>query len=154
MKIEIHIDDKLARPIQSALQRRFMVPGLILTALLGTGVAMATTFLGPLSDGEVLTAQALNDRFDQLYDAIADVEGKAASSGVYLPTPYSITSMSNMQPYEAQWLRVGNVVTVSGRVDFTTVGTGSEFELTYPFATNAENSNRGGGTGSDGNNVV
>jgi len=150
MKIELHIDDSVIRPFQVVLRRRFVLPVLVAIALFATGAAAATTFLGPFAEGETLTASSLNDRFDQLYDAISDVEGKAASSGTYMPTFHTVSNISVFEAYEAQWLRVGNVVTVSGRLDFTATAVGTEFELTYPAAAPNGAASWCGGTGTDG----
>ena len=70
-------------------------------------------------------------------DSITNDTGLAA--GVYTPTRSSETNLdSNVTMSEAQYMRVGNTVTVSGRftADPTTTLTPSNFEITLPVASN------------------
>lgn len=72
----------------------------------------------------------------------ADVEGftEAGSSGTYTPTRSAEANLdSNVTPSQAQYMRVGNTVTVSGRVTAvnpTLAATATSFELTLPVASN------------------
>lgn len=61
------------------------------------------------------------------------------SSGVYTPTRSAETNLDgNVTPSEAQYARIGNTVTVSGRftADPTLAATATSFELTLPIASN------------------
>lgn len=66
------------------------------------------------------------------------IAGKAITSGVYTPTRSAESNLdSNVTMTEAQYLRVANTVTVSGR--FTadpTAGGAASFEITLPVASN------------------
>jgi hypothetical protein len=74
----------------------------------------------------------------------ATAQGSATNqdirSGTYTPTRSAETNLdSNVTPSQAQWFRVGNVVTVSGRVtvvDPTLTATATSFELSLPVASN------------------
>lgn len=71
-------------------------------------------------------------------DSIVNDTGLAA--GVYTPTRSAETNLdANVTPTEAQYMRVGNTVTVSGRVtgvDPTLAATATSFELSLPVASN------------------
>lgn len=70
-------------------------------------------------------------------DSITNDTGLA--HGVYTPTRSAETNLdANVTPSEAQYLRVGNTVTVSGRftADPTLTATATSFELTLPVASN------------------
>ena len=61
------------------------------------------------------------------------------TSGTYTPTRSSETNLdANVTMTEAQYLRVGNTVTVSGRftADPTLTATATDFEITLPIASN------------------
>ncbi len=73
------------------------------------------------------------------------------SSGTYTPTLTNVTNISASTPYECQYLRVGNVVTVSGKVDIDTtlaVGTASELGMSLPIASAFTAEENCGGTAS------
>ena len=56
-------------------------------------------------------------------------------SGTYTPTLTNVTNISSSTAYKFQWMRVGNVVTVSGRVNITNTATGaSELGISLPVA--------------------
>lgn len=65
--------------------------------------------------------------------------GAIIASGVYTPTRSAEANMdSNVTMTEAQYMRVGNTVTVSGRftADPTLAATATSFEITLPVASN------------------
>lgn len=72
------------------------------------------------------------------------------TSGVYTPTAANNTNLdSNPVPSDAQWMQVGNVVTVSGEVtavDPTTTLTATAFTLSLPVASNFITTTQAGGT--------
>ena len=60
-----------------------------------------------------------------------------ASSGVYTPTLFNVVNVAASTAYECQWLRVGNTVTVSGRVDIDPTAaapTATELGISLPVA--------------------
>lgn len=58
-------------------------------------------------------------------------------SGTYTPVGTTSTNTTVVTPKVAQYMRVGNVVTVSGRVDVTFAASGvARWELSVPVATN------------------
>lgn len=52
---------------------------------------------------------------------VASIVGRLANppSGFYTPTLFNTTNISASTAYTCQWLRVGNSITVSGKVDVT-----------------------------------
>lgn len=76
------------------------------------------------------------------FDGGIAIDGATAvnvTSGVYTPTRSSETNLdANVTMTEAQWMRVGNTVTVSGRftADPTLTTTATNFEITLPVASN------------------
>jgi len=70
------------------------------------------------------------------------------ASGTYTPTLTTVANVAASSIYAAQYLRVGNTVTVSGRVDITpTAGAAStQFRLTIPVASNFGFAYHAGGT--------
>ena len=75
--------------------------------------------------------------------AIDELESEKAAgiiaSGTYTPTRSDETNLdANVTPTQAQYLRVGSVVTVSGgfKADPTTTVTATRFDLTLPIASN------------------
>lgn len=73
----------------------------------------------------------------------------ALASGTYTPTATNVANVDASTPYPCQYQRVGNMVTVSGRVDIdpTTVGVATSLDLTLPVATaNFTGDQNAGGT--------
>lgn len=58
------------------------------------------------------------------------------ASGTYTPTLSNVFNVASSTAFSCQWVRVGNVVTVSGRVDFsvTTILIDTALNLTIPIA--------------------
>lgn len=69
-------------------------------------------------------------------------------SGTFSPTATIISNMDAVTVSEVQFLRIGNTVTVSGRVtvDPTTTVTSTSFRITLPVASNLAAINQCGGT--------
>lgn len=63
-------------------------------------------------------------------------EATALDYGTYTPTLTNTTNITGSSAYQAQYMRVGNVVTVSGKVDIdpTTTATVAELRMTLPIA--------------------
>lgn len=73
--------------------------------------------------------------------ADASKSGAAASasptSGTYTPTLANTTNVSASTPYQCQYMQVGNVVTVSGRVDIDPTAAGLvQMSMTIPVKSN------------------
>ena len=58
------------------------------------------------------------------------------ASGVYTPTMAGVANIDSLTAYTAFWTRVGNIVTVSGRVDVdpTSANTTTNFTISYPIS--------------------
>lgn len=60
-----------------------------------------------------------------------------ATSGTYTPTLTNVTNLAASTAYVCQYIRVGSVVTVSGRVDIDPTAVGAtELGITLPIASN------------------
>jgi len=70
--------------------------------------------------------------------------------GTYTPTRTNVTNIAASTIYSAQYMRVGTVVTVSGKVDIdpTSASVTSELGLSLPIASNFTSEEQAGGTGS------
>lgn len=67
---------------------------------------------------------------------MADGSVQTLTSGIYLPTAANVSNTSAITIDTAQFMRVGNVVTVSGRIAFTnTLNSPSQISITLPVAT-------------------
>ena len=74
-----------------------------------------------------------------IYDKIETLPSATTTSGVYTPTRSAEANLdSNVTPSEAQYMRVGSTVTVSGNVTInpTLTTTATSWELTIPVASN------------------
>lgn len=71
------------------------------------------------------------------------------SYGTYTPTLTAVSNVAALTPNECQFMRVGNVVTVSGTlsVDPTAGATFTEFGISLPIASNLASQWQLGGTG-------
>jgi hypothetical protein len=70
-------------------------------------------------------------------------------SGTYLPTLTNTTNIAASTRFDSQYMRVGNVVTVSGRlnIDPTTSGAACELGISLPIASNFSATTQCGGVG-------
>lgn len=71
------------------------------------------------------------------------------ASGTYTPTLTSVANISATTARQCQWVRVGNVVTVSGQFDATHTATGtvaSEVGVSLPIASSFTTAYQAGGT--------
>lgn len=78
------------------------------------------------------------------------------ASGTYTPTLTNTTNLSASTAYSCQYLRVGSVVTVSGRVDVdpTAAATLTTLGISLPISSNFANSNELGGTAATADNIT
>lgn len=67
-------------------------------------------------------------------------ETQQIRSGTYTPTVTSVLNLTSVTSTQAQWIRVGNVVTVSGRFTADPInGVNTSFNLTLPIPSNLSN---------------
>ena len=108
---------------------------------------------------EVVTAAKLNQQLrDNIYALwLAITTGSAAitetfSSGTYTPTLTNGTNVAASTAYQCQWMRIGSVVTVSGKVDIdpTSAGLITGLGISLPVASNFGASEDCAGTSSGG----
>lgn len=68
--------------------------------------------------------------------AVTGATNQYVASGTYTPTYTTVDNCDSVSAFECQWLRVGNVVTVSGlvNVDATDAASGVRFRATLPIA--------------------
>lgn len=71
-------------------------------------------------------------------DASGNITSTALTSGTYTPTATNISNVSSSTPVICNYFRVGDMVTVTGRIEFVNTGatTGTTIELTLPIASN------------------
>lgn len=63
--------------------------------------------------------------------------GTATPTGVYTPTATPVVNVTSTTMSPCQWMRVSDMVTVSGRLEVTPTGAGtSQFEIDLPVASN------------------
>lgn len=71
----------------------------------------------------------------QVMATISDLPTLAA--GTYTPTLTNVTNLDSSTPFEAQYMRVGATVTVSGKVTVdATAGAATELGISLPIASN------------------
>lgn len=81
------------------------------------------------------------------YTGTAWREVEQCYSGTYTPTLFNVTNIDASTAYVCQYMRVGNVVTVSGKVDIDqTAGGAYELGMSLPIASNFAASEQCAGT--------
>jgi len=85
--------------------------------------------------------------FVATYDASATAAKKVAfGAGTYTPTLTNTTNVAASTAFECQYMRVGNVVTVSGEVDIDATATGNAvLNMSLPIASNLTAATQVGG---------
>lgn len=79
----------------------------------------------------------------------AHLEYKEITSGHYVPTLTNVTNVSASTSYRSQWMRVGSVVTVSGKVDVdATLAVATELGISLPITSNISAEENCAGTAS------
>lgn len=78
------------------------------------------------------------------------------ASGTYTPTLTNTTNLDGSTAYACQYLRVGSVVMVSGRVDInpTAANTLTTLGISLPVASNFANANECGGTAATADDIT
>lgn len=89
-----------------------------------------------------LETQRPNQELGEIIKQLAKV-----SSGVYTPALTNVTNLDASTAYQCEWLRVGDTVTVAGRVDVDPTAAGqAQLKLTIPIASAFASSNNCGGS--------
>jgi hypothetical protein len=89
--------------------------------------------------------------------SVAGTTNQYIASGTYTPALALITNIAAASSAVCQWIRVGNVVTVSGVISINCTAAGgaaSRFALTVPIASNLTALSQLGGSGVQGNGSV
>jgi hypothetical protein len=80
------------------------------------------------------------------------IEGPMIAAGTYTPTLTNGTNVTSSTASSCQYMRVGNTVTVSGKINVTPTSTGAtDLGISLPIASAIANDNECGGTGAVGN---
>ncbi len=82
--------------------------------------------------------------------AVTGATNQYVASGTYTPTLTNVTNVASSTPSACQWIRVGNVVTVSGLfdVDPTSASVATELGISLPIASALTAASNVGGTAS------
>lgn len=69
---------------------------------------------------------------------IADLGSGGGTSGTYTPTLFNISNLDASTAYECAYTRIGDIVSVNGRVDIdpTAGNTLTEIDISFPVASN------------------
>lgn len=88
-------------------------------------------------DGDLTIAGDWTFEGDVTVEGSFTISTGAVLSGVYTPTITNGTNVAGSTAFQCQWMRVGNVVTVSGQVniDPTLASTNTIINMTLPVAT-------------------
>ena len=81
--------------------------------------------------------------------AVTGTTNQYVASGTYTPTLTTVDNCDSASAFQCQWMRVGNVVTVSGlvQVDATSTVNAAQFRATLPIASSLTNPWECGGVG-------
>lgn len=111
-----------------------------------------TEYLRLLSDGRLYGTALHNNA-----GAVTGTANQYIASGTYTPTLTAVANSASRTAYTMQWIRVGNVVTVSGMFDAaaTTGATQVKIGMTLPIASSLSAQEQlGGGGASTGQGVA
>ena len=106
-------------------------------------VAGATGTVSITDDGRIYGTAIHNNA-----NSVSGPTNQYICSGTYTPTITNGTNISATTAYKCQWMRVGNVVTVSGRIDIdiTTTLLANSLNITLPINSNFTEFTSAGGT--------
>ena len=94
-------------------------------------------------DGGVIIKVGSTDILSESVDTIAF----ALSTGIYSPSITEVTNIDTVIVYETQYLRIGNMVTVSGKIGLDATITGAtEAAISVPIASDFSAEEQAGGT--------
>lgn len=88
----------------------------------------------------------------QTVSTISDI-----TASIYTPTLFNTTNLSSSTAYSCQYIKVGTIVTVSGKVDITAttaLSTSTILGISLPVASNIANDNECAGTANDATLVM
>jgi len=93
---------------------------------------------------------------DLLFNGDSVITDGTVYSGTYTPTLYNTTNVAASTAFECQYMRVGNVVTVSGKVniDATTTSTSTELGMSVPINSTLTDAGQCGGSFSRATSVA
>jgi hypothetical protein len=78
---------------------------------------------------------------------------KIVDSGIYTPSLTNVTNITSSTAYSCQWMRIGNMVTVSGKVTIDPAATSAtELGMSLPVVSNFANEEECAGTAADNTN--
>lgn len=99
------------------------------------------SFTLPSADGPANSVLTTNGSKTLSFSSVID-------SGTYLPDFVSVANVNAFTKYTCQWMRVGNVVTVSGKVDIDPTATPNDtvLRMSLPVSTNFSSQEECGGT--------
>lgn len=97
------------------------------------GGASAAEQLRLTSDGRLFGKSLHNNA-----GSVTGTSNQYIASGTYTPTLTNVANLDASTAYECQWIRVGNVVTVSGKVDVdpNLTATSTQLGISLPIASN------------------
>ena len=140
IKDNIVVADRLSIPTTGGLTIAAPTSGQALT-LTGVAAADAAILNGGTSGSFRITERGLpyGTSIHNNAGAVTGTTNQYICSGTYTPTGTAGTNVASVTPQACQWIRVGNVVTVSGIAAFdpTAASTaGTVFTLSLPIASN------------------
>lgn len=117
-----------------------------ITALEAQDVAFASA-LAAETGSRIAADVALDTRVDSLEAFQAGTP--ALSSGVWTPTLTGMANVAASTAYQCQYLRIGDMVTASGKMDIqaSSAGASTQIGISLPIASNFANSRQCGGAG-------
>lgn len=117
---------------------------------IGTGTAVGTNTILTIDGSGINGVIGATTPAAATVTTLAIAEG-AIISGVYTPTLTNTTNVDGSTAFECQYIRVGNVVTVSGVLNMdTTAATATVLGISLPIASNFGGVSDCGGTAVDG----
>jgi hypothetical protein len=138
----------IRRPTGSASNPTFAFQGSTDTGMWLNGSSIAFSTAGTekidiTSDGRFYGTSLHNNS-----GAVTGTTNQYVASGTYTPTLTNTTNVAASTAYLAQWMRVGNVVSVSGKIDIdiTTTLVASDLGLSLPIASAFTNERDCGGS--------
>jgi len=132
---------------RDAVQMGFSYQGSAVFKANGSGVVFGVGKRVTLTDAPVAGTDAANKAY---VDSVA-AGGVAVSSGTYTPTITAVDNCTLASTQPAQWMRVGNVITVAGTcfISVTLAGSSTSFRMSLPVASNFASKNQCGGVASN-----
>lgn len=107
------------------------MPGALVFSTTPDGSATLSERLRITSDGRIFGTALHNNA-----GAVTGAVNQYIASGTYTPTLTNVANVAASTAYACQWMRVGNVVSVSGKVDIdpTLAATSTQLGISLPIA--------------------